>query len=207
MKACVVGAVIALVAAAAVWWWIRRLTEENERQRARIEQLEEIASQDDLTRIYNRRMLNEFLHKLTSAADRYRQPLSIVFFDIDDFKLINDRYGHEAGDEVLVRLADIIGSTLRESDVFGRWGGDEFVILLPETTREQAREIVRLIHERVGNHLFVHDQHIRCAFGVVAYKFGDTPKELMRRADRKLYEAKGVDPVGGVKVSDDGGEL
>jgi polar amino acid transport system substrate-binding protein len=155
-----------------------------------IKYYEELASFDSLTLIYNRHMLDTILAQQLAIAHRYRQLMSIVFFDIDDFKLINDKYGHNTGDDVLIELSRLVLSNIRGSDIFGRWGGDEFMIILPESSQKQAKRLVGVLDGLIREHTFSDVGHISCSFGVVSYQYGDNIKDILGRVDVKMYEAK-----------------
>ena len=172
------------------YFHVRRLKENIRQKKSDIKKLERLASVDSLTLIYNRHMLDTILMQQIATAERYRQLLSVVFFDIDRFKEINDRYGHSIGDDVLVALAELVSQTVRESDIFGRWGGDEFLIILPESSQKQAQRLVNALEKKIFDHSFPSVGHVSCSFGMVAYRFGDTMKTLIERADAKLYEVK-----------------
>jgi polar amino acid transport system substrate-binding protein len=167
-----------------------RLKKEIGRKENDLKQLETLASIDSLTSIYNRYMLDTVLTHQIEIADRYRKMLSVIFFDIDRFKAINDRFGHSVGDEVLIRLAQLVSRSIRGSDIFGRWGGDEFMIILPESSLRQARRLARALDRLIREYDFDPVEEVSCSFGVVAYRFGDTVKSLLARADRELYAVK-----------------
>lgn len=174
------------------WLYNRfRLLKKDIRQKeSYIEHLERLASVDSLTLIYNRHMLDIILSQQIAMADRYRKLLSVIFFDIDHFKEINDQYGHNVGDDVLIALAELVSQTVRESDIFGRWGGDEFLIILPESSQKQAQRLVNTLEKKILDYTFPGVEHVSCSFGMVSYQFGDTMKTLIERADVKLYEVK-----------------
>ena len=108
-----------------------------------IKQLQALVIKDGLTGLYNSRYIKEILHNEIYRAKRYDRPLSLLLIDVDDFKKINDKQGHLVGDKVLKRIADILKRKLRKSDKVGRYGGDEFLIILPETTKVQAGKIAK----------------------------------------------------------------
>ncbi len=145
---------------------------------------------DGLTNIYNRNKFDELFNKELLRAKRYKNPLSLAILDIDHFKKFNDIYGHMIGDEVLIMLANELNKRVRVSDIFARWGGEEFVVLFVETKIEDAlkgsnklREYISKIeHKKAGN--------ITASFGVSEYKEGDTSESLFKRADEALYLAK-----------------
>lgn len=156
--------------------------------------LAEVASVDDLTGIHNRRGFFEKAQFLLDLVRRQNKPLSVLALDIDYFKKINDAYGHEAGDQALCHFTDLIASQLRQSDVFGRVGGEEFVIVLGDTNleggRHLAEKLCRLVHdtplEVEGESL-----HISVSIGVVERTPSETDVEgLLKRADALLYKAK-----------------
>jgi len=167
-----------------------RLKKEIRRKAVDIAHLEKVSRIDALTKIGNRQMLDKVLAQHLAMAQRYRQLMSVIFFDIDHFKAINDQYGHNVGDEELISLSRLVSDSIRESDAFGRWGGDEFLIILPESSQRQARRLAEVLDAKIRKHTFGQAGHLSCSFGVVAYQYGDTIKSLMERADRKLYEAK-----------------
>lgn len=115
--------------------------------------LNQQATRDGLTGLYNRRYFDETLADHLSAATRYERELSLVLFDLDDFKRINDTKGHQAGDDVLRQFAGILRSTARKADIVCRYGGDEFAVILPETSKADAQSFV----ERVCSHLSAYD--------------------------------------------------
>lgn len=145
---------------------------------------------DSLTGIYNRGKFNDELTKWIDYSTRYGTPLSMAIFDFDDFKLVNDRYGHLAGDKVIVDTVGIISSAIRQTDVFARWGGEEFVLLLPNTDMQQAMELTERLRKLVADNTFEVEQHITCSFGLVSRRTDDTEDRFLRRADRLLYVAK-----------------
>lgn len=149
---------------------------------------------DGLTQIHNKRYLFEALDKELIRARRYERELSLVMFDIDFFKRINDQYGHLAGDYVLRELARVVQDRIRRDEVFARYGGEEFVIVLPETGLGGARALAENLRERVGAHNFVFQGEripvtisIGCAQLI---KEDRAAADLIQRADEKLYEAK-----------------
>lgn len=149
------------------------------------------ANTDFLTGLFNRRFVQEALRGEVEEADRHRRPLSLIMFDLDDFKRINDAHGHDAGDRVLKEVARACGEHLRKADRPGRWGGEEFLVLAPETRPEEAR----LTAERLKGAIEAHDGFgevggVTASFGVAAHREGDTPETLLKRTDEALYRAK-----------------
>lgn len=158
------------------------------------EQLRQQATTDDLTGVANRRRFLELAQTETSRALRYRHPLALALIDIDHFKKINDTYGHAAGDQALLALAEICRTNIRAIDVFARFGGDEFAVLLPETSREEAAEVM----QRVGLAVAARPADLDCgpvaitiSAGIAGLASGeDSLDALLRRADQALYQAK-----------------
>jgi diguanylate cyclase (GGDEF)-like protein len=148
------------------------------------------ATTDPLTGLSNRLKFNQALAAEISRSTRYETPLSLVLYDVDNFKAVNDTHGHQIGDKVLVQLSRFVSSLLRNTDLLARWGGEEFVILTPGSDGEmayQATEKLRNAIEQVG---FDEIGTVTCSFGVAQYVHGDTAETLISRADDALYRAK-----------------
>jgi len=159
---------------------------------------------DALTQVANSRYLNEFLEREVLRTVRHARPLSLVLFDIDRFKPINDQFGHLAGDFTLRELAGCVKKVVRREDLFARYGGEEFAIVLIETGLAEAVRAAERIRKLVEDHPFRFDGqvfHLTISLGVAECLLDGTAtaRELMRRADEKLYEAKraGRNKVGG----------
>ncbi len=167
-----------------------KLEKEIKNKHNELEHYEKLASFDSLTLVYNRYMLDTILEQQLAIVSRYRKMLSIIFFDIDDFKIINDKYGHDAGDAVLIEISQIISTSIRGSDIFGRWGGDEFLLILPETSKKQASKLAEILDRKIREHTFPYIDHVSCSFGVASYEFGDKEQDILKRVDESLYEAK-----------------
>jgi len=152
-------------------------------------QIEYEANHDKLTDILNRKKLNEEIEKAIEFSKRYNIPLSFIYFDIDNFKKINDTYGHEFGDYVLQKLSKIVTNNLRKTDLFGRWGGEEFLIALPNTDLKKALEVAEKIRKIIQNISFK-NKKITISLGVDSLKPNDTYKDIFSRLDKALYTAK-----------------
>lgn len=152
-------------------------------------ELEQQASTDRLTQAFNRRHCEELTLREMSRARRYNLPLSVILFDIDHFKHVNDTYGHAVGDSVLIELVRLVRAHLRSSDVLARWGGEEFVIVAPSSLEEAAALAGKLL-ERVREHDFTHVGRVTVSAGISSLHYRDTLDTLMRRVDRALYDAK-----------------
>lgn len=157
--------------------------------------LRDASGQDPLTGLANRRLLHDRLGPLTTSAARHGRRLSLAMLDIDHFKTINDRYGHVAGDRVLVALANGLSASLREHDLCGRWGGEEFLLVLPDTDRDQAQALMARLRE--GLHrldlTLADDQRpaaVTASIGIAQWRCGESYRETIERADRALLEAK-----------------
>ncbi len=154
------------------------------------ELLEKQATTDALTGIFNRMKFDKSLTSEIQRAQRYSSPLSLILFDIDHFKQVNDTYGHLAGDTILKNLTQLIVSNLRETDIFARWGGEEFVIQTPETALDGAIKLAEKLRSKIDNHDFSEPEKITMSFGVTTLKKGDNTISLINRADEALYRAK-----------------
>jgi len=144
---------------------------------------------DELTGLKNRRFINERMSVEFARARRYHRPVSYILFDIDFFKQVNDNYGHLVGDDVLKKLSNIIKSKIREDDLFARWGGEEFVLVL-NTSIEQALTIANNLRSFIEKSDFEVAGKITCSFGMTQFKKNDTLDMMILRADSALYEAK-----------------
>jgi diguanylate cyclase (GGDEF)-like protein len=152
------------------------------------------ARTDGLTNLYNRRHFFELTKSLIAVAQRYGTPLSLIMFDIDYFKGINDRLGHQAGDRILTQVAQVAREHTRESDALARYGGEEFVVALPNTRLDDAFVTAEALRERIAAHPdFAAEQATRVTIsaGVAEYGHGvETLDQLIQRADEALYAAK-----------------
>lgn len=159
--------------------------------RSRQEQmLKSHADIDYLTGIYNRRGLNQALSVEINRVERYGNQLSFVLLDLDNFKLINDKHGHKLGDKLLRDFCQLTRGVLRESDIFARWGGEEFAILLPEAKLEKARLFADKLRATIAAHEFETVGRITVSMGVAEYKLPESQDALLHRADTALYRAK-----------------
>ncbi len=145
---------------------------------------------DMLTSINNRYKMDLALDEQIEISKRYKRPLSIIYFDIDRFKQVNDTYGHKVGDLVLIKLSSLVAKSLRKSDIFGRWGGEEFLIILPETTQNEAIQLAEKLRIKIETFKFKVIPKLTCSFGIVAYIENDSTESMMLKADKKLYKAK-----------------
>ena len=165
---------------------IRDITERKKMQ----DELTKLATTDTLTGIFNRRKMEELLVMEMHRATRYKTPLSLIIFDIDHFKRINDLNGHSAGDSVLRTVVDIVKTHLRDTDYFCRWGGEEFLILCPETGLEEAAKLAERLRTIIANQNFEGVGYISKSSGVTQFCEKDTMDSFLKRADDALYRAK-----------------
>jgi diguanylate cyclase (GGDEF)-like protein len=173
---------------------VRLNTELEERVAERTEQLRDLASRDPLTGLYNRRHFSEVLERGFSEALRYETDLTCIMLDLDDFKKVNDDYGHHVGDEVLTATAGTIVAQLRSSDAAARFGGDEFIALLPRTGADQARILGERIVEQFSKDTsgLVPGRRLTLSMGIASlYTLDAADSEpLVQAADHALYQAK-----------------
>ncbi|MDB5789234.1 biofilm regulation diguanylate cyclase SiaD [Caballeronia mineralivorans] len=155
--------------------------------------LKEASTHDPLTGLPNRRLLMERLKVEVEHASRHREPFVVAIVDVDHFKQVNDTYGHEAGDTVLQEVARFMTSQMREYDVCGRWGGEEFLALLPKSTLDSALSVIGRIHQGIPEHsMDVGGQavSITVSIGVAEHRAGEEWEGTLQRADALLLKAK-----------------
>lgn len=152
--------------------------------------LEQLSITDHLTKAYNRAYLDQTAAKEIQRADRYQTTVSLVLFDLDDFKKVNDTYGHLVGDEVLIKCVEWIQDTIRQTDTFGRWGGEEFILICPNTNLEDASLIADKIRVGVSNLHISSDHRQTISAGVACYQLNEGLESWISRADAALYQAK-----------------
>ncbi|MEW6402560.1 MAG: GGDEF domain-containing protein [Chloroflexota bacterium] len=158
------------------------------------QRLQLLSHTDELTQTYNRRYFMQFGEQELQRAFRYANPFSIAIMDLDNFKAINDGYGHLAGDQVLLELSRLCAASIRKMDIFARYGGDEFIFLFPYTDREQARELADRIFQKISSTpIHVEEREIRLLFSMGVTTFHQqvtTLDDLLAEADHALYQAK-----------------
>lgn len=148
------------------------------------------ASTDALTGIANRLKFNTILEQQIALSKRYKDPFSLILYDIDDFKRVNDTYGHHIGDEVLVLLTKSVSQNIRQSDTFARWGGEEFAIILPQTSEKEAVELANKIRENIEDLRFGEGFKLTCSFGVNEFDNEMNSDLFIQETDVLLYKAK-----------------
>jgi len=157
--------------------------------RERNQALHQASTHDPLTQLANRRLIDERLHQLETAGRNY----TLALLDIDRFKSINDRHGHDVGDRLLVAIADAMRKVLRESDLCGRWGGEEFILLFAETRIDEASAIVERLRDRVSAVIVTSCEErlsVTLSAGISEHRIGERHIITLQRADQALLEAK-----------------
>ncbi|MGM0548978.1 MAG: GGDEF domain-containing protein, partial [Bacillota bacterium] len=149
-----------------------------------------LAHNDELTEINNRRHLTNVLTKEFNRHQRYNSSFAFIIFDIDYFKNVNDNYGHDEGDRILKELSELIKNNIRQSDHFGRWGGEEFVLLAPETELKAAYKLAEKLRKAIAAYNFIQAENITASFGIAVIENEENIEELIKRADNALYRAK-----------------
>lgn len=148
---------------------------------------------DPLTDLLNRRALDKALMQEWKRAERYKRPFAVVMIDVDNFKTVNDSYGHLVGDNVLKNMATLLSQTLRETDIIGRWGGDEFLVILPETGKEEAQIVLEKLYNSMVHapSLSAFEIELTFSFGTAVYPDdADNPEDLVSVADKRMYSRK-----------------
>ena len=174
----------------AVLYFLTRMKDQLRRSELAADRMKLLADTDPLTEILNRRGMKALMEQEIRRAAQDGTPLSLIIFDLDNFKAINDAHGHDVGDEVLVKVADLVRPHLRATDCFARWGGEEFAILVPGASMDRARQLAdrlrTILHEYDANAVWT----LSASFGVSSYVAQDTMTTLAKRADVALYRAK-----------------
>lgn len=152
--------------------------------------LEKLSVTDSLTQLYNRVKLDEVFTEQVHASIRYNTPFSILLCDVDLFKRVNDNFGHLIGDKILAETANILSETIRETDIIGRWGGEEFLVICRETDKENALQLAQRLRIAVESHRFMSNQRQTISIGVSSFMPKDSDLSMLARADRALYSAK-----------------
>lgn len=168
----------------------QNLLETRQKELKYLEELERLSTTDPLTGLSNRRHMDQIVEIHFSNAKRYSTPFTLMIFDIDNFKHVNDTYGHNTGDDVLIAIADLTRLSLRKTDYIARWGGEEFLVLLPQTLPEDAFALAEKLRQRIEESSFILNLPITCSFGISRCHPDLKIYELIDRADNALYEAK-----------------
>jgi diguanylate cyclase (GGDEF)-like protein len=169
---------------------LEELNNLDEKYISQFKKIKAISFIDELTHINNRKSYNARMSELISLYKRYKTSFSMLIYDIDDFKHINDTYGHKIGDKVLVKMTDTIKPLIRKNDYYFRIGGEEFVIILSETSILEAKMVAEKIREEVSKLRIIENEMITISIGLSEVKEGDTEELLFKRVDALLYQSK-----------------
>ena len=167
----------------------RRIGELSER----IRELEKLAMTDELTGLMNRRGFETEVHRVLSSATRHNERGVLIYIDLDEFKPVNDQYGHAAGDEVLRHVGQVLAENIRDSDYICRLGGDEFAVLMPRTAWKNGLSRAGIIENRLNTASTIWQKRtirIQASLGLQSYRSGDCPSDLLIRADKAMYKTK-----------------
>ncbi|MGM0518288.1 MAG: GGDEF domain-containing protein [Campylobacterota bacterium] len=151
--------------------------------------ISEIATKDELTKLYDRDVLEIFLEKVNEKAIREKSNYSFMMFDIDDFKVVNDTHGHQKGDEVLAKISDILTSNIRKMDIAFRYGGEELCAIFPDANKDQAYEIAEKIRKKIQEE-YENSLKTTVSVGVCDNSESNDTQDIIKKADELLYEAK-----------------
>lgn len=172
---------------------VQTLRRELDKAQARLEQLEQLADYDTLAPVYNRRAFVRELNRVISFSQRYNTPSSLIYFDVNGFKKINDERGHAAGDGALLHVAQTLLANLRESDTVARLGGDEFGVILAQADAPQAAAKALLLAEKIAGQPVESESgafQVTVAHGVATFRSGEDAEATLAEADRAMYEHK-----------------
>ena len=172
---------------------VARLQGEVAELKQKIEDLDRLAHYDSLVPLPNRRGFLRQLERMIDRANRYGDTSAMLFVDVDGLKMVNDSFGHHAGDAALIHVAEILVGGVRQSDCVCRFGGDEFAILLERADYQQAAETARRLENHIASTEFCHDGAcipLSAAIGIALIEIGDRPESVIVRADRAMYEVK-----------------
>ncbi len=168
----------------------RELSRVNQQLQLQLEENRSLAERDALTLIANRYRLEKVLLAECDRAQRFRLPLALIAMDIDDFKPINDQHGHGVGDQTLLQVVECLETCIRPGDLLARWGGDEFMVVLPESSLDAAKALAETICRRMRTLTLHSNVKVTLSLGVAERQRDESPAALMARADQALYRAK-----------------
>lgn len=172
---------------------LERLTAELAEMKARLAAAEELADRDTLAPVFNRRAFLRELHRTMSEVERYKTPAAVIYIDLDGFKAVNDGYGHSAGDAVLRHVGLLLLDSVRESDVVGRIGGDEFGVILNRANAAEAQTKAQALSDKINASAILHagmPHRIRASVGVHSIAMVEDPETALARADEAMYAEK-----------------
>ena len=173
-----------------ITYYISQNFEMKERLESLNKELTKEATTDMLTGAMNRRYYSDIMKKRVQQYKRDHQLFSLVLFDVDDFKTINDDYGHDVGDKVLSSLGALVRSSLRESDIFVRFGGEEFIVYLHDCDEQKALVVMSKLHRAIAEAVFIEQRQVTISAGIAVMQLDDDEMSVLKRADRAMYEAK-----------------
>jgi len=189
--------IFAILSLILMWYWNRKIKHTNillvktqKELEEKNHKLEQISITDRLTNLFNRHKIDHVLDDAKARCDRYNETFGIIMLDIDHFKSVNDTYGHQVGDIVLIEIANILKSTVRKTDIIGRWGGEEFLIVCINSDLESTKVIAEKCRKAVDIFNFTTVKHKTSSFGVSIYDKNKSIKETISQADNNLYRAK-----------------
>lgn len=195
LLALILFAVLILIAVFSYLYW--RLSKANKHAQIALEELikaqiklEELATTDKLTGLYNRAKIDEILQNEIYRSERYQHDFGVIMIDVDNFKQVNDTFGHHVGDDVLKEYAATLRDGIRKTDHVGRWGGDEFIVICPETDVDGVHAIAQKLCQKIATHDFETVGQGTASLGLAIPRGGDTITSLLKRADKALYQAK-----------------
>ena len=154
------------------------------------EKLYRLAIRDGMTGLFNHSFMEQYITDAINHSRRSKDPFALLMIDVDFFKQVNDNFGHNAGDDVLISLVDVLNRSKRSTDYLGRWGGDELILLLTDTNLSGAAHMAEKLRQLVDDHVFPHCKKLSISLGASEYKDGDSLASLIERADAAMYRAK-----------------
>jgi diguanylate cyclase (GGDEF)-like protein len=172
---------------------LERLAAQRDEFAAKLAEAEDLADRDALVHVFNRRAFIRELHRTMSEVERYKTPAAVLYIDLDGFKALNDSHGHAAGDAVLKHVGRLLMDCVRESDVVGRLGGDEFGVILNRLNAEEARAKAAFLNEKINSSALIHAgvaHRVRASVGVHAIALVEDPEVAIARADEAMYADK-----------------
>lgn len=164
--------------------------EDTTEQRRYEEQMEQLSSLDPLTELYNRKKVGDVLVSAVQETVDTNEQTAVIMLDIDYFKLVNDTFGHPTGDLVLRSIAQLLRRNIRRKDTIGRWGGEEFLIVAPQSTLADGVQLAEKLRQKINTEPFGPVPHVTCSFGVSSFDGGKTIEQALKDADEALYVAK-----------------
>jgi diguanylate cyclase (GGDEF)-like protein len=174
----------------ALTYAVTTMRDELHRALTRAELMGQLATTDALTGLPNRRAAEEYLDRQVAVASRYERKFAVIIADVDNFKPINDRMGHAKGDQVLAGIARVLADSVRESDFVARWGGDEFLLVAPDTSAADAKQFIQRCREAI-NKAEIGGVQVSMTFGSAEFRPGENMDDVLARADSQLYGGKG----------------